>query len=103
MIRFEVIPRSIASLARSGSASTAKRRRSAGFLSLRRIAEWIARRAGDRRGKVVGRNGGCSERASVPGGGVRRRGACVPGDRAGAGAPGARTRGARGDLGALAG
>ena len=97
------MPLSIASLVRVGRASTAKRRRSAGFRSRRRIHQGIPRGGawGGRGG--LARNGGCIELAEVPGCGVRGRGARVSGDRPGRGAAATWARGARGDVGALAG
>src|SRR6476646_10217888 len=103
MIRLESTPRSIASRARCGRASTAKRRRSVGSRSRRLIRQGISRR-GARREQVGGRrNGGCSEVGEVRGGGVWRRRARVPRDRPGAGAAATRARGPGRDMGALAG
>src|SRR3954453_3624303 len=103
MIRLESTPRIIASRARRGMASTAKRRRSVGFRSRRLIHEGISRRDARREQVVAGRNGDCSEVGEVPGGGVWRRRARVPRDRPGAGAAATRTRGPGRDVGALAG
>ena len=84
MIRLEPMPCSIARLVRSGRASTAVRRRSAGLRPRRRIGERDSGHAPGPRGgawdrRRRGRSGrGERGRGGLPGRGVRRRGHAFP-------------------------